>query len=217
MVFGPDGTHHALPLALPDLLRIRDAVSTMDASGIERLISSWALAIVHTPPPRPLEVLIPFVVQDESLGRTELSRRTRNSLNRAGWWTLREAATASLSEISTARHIGSAALTEFVTAYIRHALTAAPKVEPELSHGVLLSWLSDVVEHAAQRGIREVDIHVVERGDAAVAERESLFGLPVSAVAAEIAAAAQSAGAAVPDDARTLIEPATTPPEQAPR
>ena len=188
MVFGPGDVHRALPLSVGDLVDIRDRVAQLEADDIDRLVASWTIALVHLPPARPLDSLIPFVVDDIPLGHTEMSRRARNGLNRAGWWTLREAAAASLSEVSNARHVGPSSLAEFVAAYVRHALTADPLVATVPAQGVFISWFAEVVADAQQRGITEIDVHLVERVHSGTSGRESLLGLPLTQVASELSA-----------------------------
>ncbi len=188
MVFGPGEAHRALPLSVADLVDIRDEVARLGPDDIDRLVASWTIALVHLPPARPLDSLIPFVVADLPLAHTEMSRRARNGLNRAGWWTLREAAAATLSEVSSARHVGPSSLTEFVSAYVRHALTADPLVAAAApAQGVFITWFAEVLADAQQRGITEIDVHVVERAPNGPSDRESLLGLPLSQVTSELA------------------------------
>lgn len=188
MVFGPGDVHRALPLSVADMVEIREFLGELDAHDVERLVSSWTMALVHLPPARPLDSLIPFVVDDIPLAHTGMSRRARNGLNRAGWWTLREAAASSLSEVSGARHVGPTSLAEFVSAYVRHALTAEPLVATIPTQGVFANWFTEVLADAQRRGINEIDVHVVERGSAGHSDRESLLGLPLPQVIAELAA-----------------------------
>lgn len=186
MVFGPGELHRALPLSVGDVVEIREQVALLPAADIDRLVESWTMAIVHLPPTRPLDSLIPFIVADIQLAHLDLSRRARNGLNRAGWWTLREAATAGLMDIAAARNVGPGSLAEFVSAYVRHALTGPPLVAPQLTHGVLVTWLHDVVTDARNRGVQEIDIHIVERGAPGHSGRDALVGLSIPEVAAEV-------------------------------
>lgn len=188
MVFGPDDMHRALPLSVADVVDVRDIVSRQQPEDVDRLVASWTMALVHMPPARPLDSLIPFIVDDIPLAHVEMSRRARNGLNRAGWWTLREAGLVSLAEVSDARHVGPSSLAEYVAAYVRHVLTAPPLVTATECVGVFVNWLSVVLGYAVQRGITEVDVHIVERTQAGPADRESLVGLPLSQALAELRA-----------------------------
>ena len=186
VLFGPDGVHRPLPLSVSDMVHLRQCVAELEPPAIDRLITSWTMALVHLPPSRPLYSLIPCLVSDMSLSHTDLSRRARNSLNRSGWWTLREVAQASLAEVATARSVGTSALTEFVSAYIRHALTGSIREETSAPHGRVIQWLADVLGDAQRYGTREIDIHIVERSGSEVRERESLLGLELRDVVREI-------------------------------
>jgi len=185
-LFGPDGVHRPLPLSVADMVHIRECVAELEPAAIDRLITSWTMALVHLPPSRPLHSLIPYLVTDMPLSHTDLSRRARNSLNRSGWWTLSEAAHASLAEVATARSVGTSALTEFVSAYIRHALTGPLSEASSVPHGRVIQWLTDVLGDAQRYGTREIDIHIVERSGSEVRERESLLGLALPDVVREI-------------------------------